>query len=44
VAVGGLAAHFAKILDRLGITAMAPRFASKDQALQYLREAGSETA
>lgn len=38
VAVGGLVAHFAKILDRLGITAMAPRFASKEQALAHLRE------
>jgi CheY-like chemotaxis protein/anti-anti-sigma regulatory factor len=41
VAIGGLAAHFAKVLDRFGITAMAPRFASREQALAHLQGIGA---
>lgn len=45
-AVSGLAENFAKILDRLGITAKAPRFATSKEALAYLAlcgQAGKKT-
>ena len=36
-AVCGLADNFVRVLDRLGVTDKAPRFADRDEALAYLR-------
>ena len=36
VAVCGLSDHFASVLDRLGMNAIAPRFATREQALAHL--------
>ncbi|MHC1789037.1 STAS domain-containing protein [Solidesulfovibrio sp.] len=37
-AIAGLAENFVRVLDRLGITDKAPRFADREQALAYLMQ------